>query len=82
MMTPLQIQMMLHYYAQSTPYARNEPAHAQSPAVIKQRNALINVGLLKTWIHTEAGYRCTERGKAYVEFLRAMELPVVKWGLL
>ena len=81
-MTPLQIQMMLHYYAQSTPYAHNEPDHAHSPAVIEQRDALIDVGLLETWIHTEAGYRCTERGKAYVDFLCATELPGVKWGLL
>ena len=81
MMTPLQIQMMLHYYAQSTPYAHNEPDHAHSPAVIEQRDALIDVGLLETWIHTEAGYCCTKRGRVYVALLCAMGLPVEKWVL-
>ncbi len=74
-MTPLQIQMMLHYYAIVTPYARNEPAHAGSPAVFSQRNALVRMGLLEQTLTRESGYMPTKRGLRYVTALKAMPIP-------
>lgn len=68
-MTPLQIQMMLHYYAIAEPYAMRQPEHAGSRSVIDQRMKLINLGLLSVVPETPSGYRPTELGREYVDRL-------------
>lgn len=78
-MTPLQIFMMLHYYAIAEPYALRHPEHAESPAVREQRVLLISDGLLSREHGDVRGYRVTERGKAYVETLMAVQVPICKW---
>lgn len=68
-MTPLMIQMMLHYYAICKPYASNDPAHANSIAVSQQRYRLYKLGLLipgdgpSGWYPTKAGCNYIDRLK-------------------
>jgi hypothetical protein len=78
-MTPLQIRMMLHYYAISAPYAVDNPQHADSLAVREQRQRLINDELIEPDETSGSGFRATDRGDAYVEALCAMPLPIKKW---
>ena len=78
-MTPLQIKMMLHYYACTNPYAEHEPFHAKAPAVVEQREWLVADGLLKVEPSIDATFVITERGRAYVDFLCGMPLPISKW---
>jgi hypothetical protein len=80
-MTPLQITMMLHYYAIAEPYALRQPEHADSPAVREQRIVLIGDDLLTREHDDVRGYRVTERGQAYIDALMAMPLPVCKWTI-
>lgn len=77
-MTSLQLQMILHYHTRPTPYAQHEPEHANSALVRDQRVDLENKDLLE-YNATDQTWHTTERGKAYVEFLCAMPLPVTKW---
>ncbi|MPZ19536.1 MAG: hypothetical protein GEV06_16690 [Luteitalea sp.] len=77
-MTPLQIQMMLHYFAIAAPYAERDPAHAFSPAVVGQRGDLIRSGLLRV-DDSPSGYEVTARGRAYVEALKRVPLPGQQW---
>lgn len=77
-MTPLQIKMILHYYTIHAPYAEDDPLHANSPAVMQQRNCLASDNLIEA-CNSPSGYRTTERGEAYVNALCAMPLPVSKW---
>lgn len=81
-MTPLQIKMMLHHYAIAAPYAADDPAHANSPAVFKQRALLLDDGLIEpiAGASPSTSYGTTARGDAYVEALCAMPLPVCKWA--
>lgn len=69
-MTPLQITMMLHYYAIAEPYALRDRQHANSSAVEHQRACLIRKGLLVSDIDSPSHYRTTDRGKAYITALR------------
>lgn len=66
--TPLHIQMMLHYYAIATPYAVHEPEHASSPAVQKYRYQLYKWGLLEP-NDSESGWYPTAQGREYIERL-------------
>lgn len=78
-MTPLHIRMMLHYYAIATPYAEHDPFHASSIAVAEYRGHLIQSGLIEEDLKSPSGYRSTARGRAYVEALCDMPLPIQKW---
>lgn len=78
-MTPLQLTMMLHHYAIAEPYAKGDPDHANSRAVREQRQLLINDELIEPDEMSGSGFRATDRGRAYVEALCAMPLPVKKW---
>ncbi len=77
-MTPLQLQMMLWYYARPTPYAFNEPEHAKSVAVKQQRGQLVAWLLLEATLEADV-YKVTDRGEVYVQALKATPLPVQKW---
>lgn len=78
-MTPLQIQMMLHYYTRNEPYAVREPAHANSGAVHTQRLCLITDEMLTTDPTSDSCFKVTERGHAYVDALMGLPLPIKKW---
>lgn len=78
-MTPLQLTMMLHYYAIAEPYSANDWQHANSRAVNEQRQILINDDLIEADETSGSGFRATDRGIAFVEALCATPLPVKKW---
>lgn len=78
-MTPLQIKMMLHYYAIAEPYSEFDSAHASSPAVVEQRAALVCAELLVPDEESPSLYQVTDRGRAYVEALQQVPMPIKKW---
>ena len=78
-MTVLQLMMLLHYSAIAEPYSLRHPKHANSSAVAEQRQWLINDNLLVEDDKWGSGYQLTERGRAFVEALKAMPLPICKW---
>lgn len=77
-MTPLHINLMLHYHTTPAPYAERDPEHANSPAVLSMRAELIKWGLIEpssdgtTWCSTE-------KGSAYVKHLCAVQVPIAQW---
>lgn len=79
--TPLEIQMMLHYYAIAEPYACREPLHAGSRAVSEQRGRLLRLGMLEAADMDEwpSGYRVTEKGLVYVKALQSVSEPTARW---
>lgn len=78
-MTPLQLQMILHYHTRTTPYAAHEPEHAGSEGVRSQRQLLIDDGLLK-W-HSGFSFSLTAKGIAFIDALCAMPLPRESWSV-
>lgn len=76
-MTPLQIQMMLHYYAIAEPYSVHNRTHAQSAAVYGQRQQLIDDGMLS--VNIDSGYTVTEKGQFYIEYLLSVPVPSIKF---
>lgn len=78
-MTPLQLTMMLHYYAIAEPYALRQPEHAGSAAVRDQRHELVMLELLRPVCGNASGYEVTDKGRAFVDALKSTPLPVCKW---
>lgn len=78
-MTPLQIKMMLHYYAIAEPYAKDDPDHACSRAVFEQRGFLIRENMIVEDCAADSGYRVSPRGEAYIDALCKMPLPMSVW---
>ena len=85
-MTPFQLKMMLHYATGSGAYSSGDLQHANSPAVAEQRQTLVDLGrpekLVDPAMVIPAAFEITDKGRAYVDFLCAMELPVCKWVML
>lgn len=82
-MSPLDIEIMLHYYASGGQYGRDKDGgHCPSdaPAVRDSHMQLAKDGLLG-YIKGGNGYEITDRGRAYVDFLKAVPFPVAKWVL-
>lgn len=77
-MTPLHIQLMLHYYAVAEPYAKNDLEHATSRAVSDYTKELLEYGLIVKDVGP-SGFKSTDRGNAYVQMLCNLPLPVCKW---
>jgi hypothetical protein len=72
-MSPLHIQLAIHYLTLNTPYAEHEPEHANSPAVREFTQQLIDAGLL-----TE-NYKATKGLSVYVDALCKVPLPIQRW---
>lgn len=72
-MTPLQMQMMLHYYTSPAPYAKHDLLHASSSAVYSQRNELVSWGLLTSISFND--FAITPRGEAYIRKLKEVPIP-------
>lgn len=71
-MTPLKLQMMLHYYAIAAPYAEHWPEHANSIAVQVQREELVEAGLLQHKPISPSGYTPTLQGRVLIKAIRAV----------
>jgi hypothetical protein len=79
-MTNLQIKMLLHYRAIAEPYALHDPAHANSPAVLEQREWLVQAQMLRRTTDT-IGYAVTERGAVWLDHVYDLPLPTQKWSM-
>lgn len=78
--TPLHIQLLLHYHCNCEPYSKDNYEHAHSRSVIEfMGHLVVNWGLLVKDASAESGYRTTEKGAAYVDMLCSVPLPVCKW---
>ena len=75
-MTPLQIKILLHYYTCVDGYGRADD-NRKEPAVIEAISQFMRNGMLKP--SPEGLYTVTDRGKAYIDALRSMPLPVCEW---
>jgi hypothetical protein len=71
MLTPLHIQILLHYYAIAEPYAKDKPAHANSIATITYTQQLVQHGLIYRNEDSPSGYSSTTCGEAFIERLLA-----------
>jgi len=79
-MTPLQIEIMLHYYAMGDDYRECD---FSAPAV---REAIDNFILVTEMLRAstpeegyDPAYRITDKGRAYVDYLCSVPLPAVKY---
>lgn len=67
--TVLHIQMLLHYHTVASPYAFNDPAHADSPAVQEYRRQMLKWKLIRP-TNGAGMYTTTDTGAAIVERLK------------
>ena len=80
-MSPLHLQILLHYYAIAEPYAANNPGHANSLAVKAYTQDLIDKNLILADATSGSGYRVTERGEFFVSHICSLPLPVSGWRM-
>lgn len=87
-MTPLHLQILLWTHTRPTRYAEYEPGHANSSVVKDYTESLIHNELIERdpqpkhpsdLDYTASNLRTTDRGRAYVEMLCNLPLPVCKW---
>ena len=71
-MTPNDIEILIHCYVCPRPHPR-----ASAPGVVETLNEFVFLGLVEKYGNTM--YRTTDRGKAYMEMLCTLPLPVQKW---
>lgn len=74
-MTPLQVTMLMHYYAICAPYSEHNTAHAESEAVYRQRNNLVARGLIEVALEP-SGYRVTDKGKCLIKHICELPNPI------
>jgi hypothetical protein len=76
MMSPFDIGVLLHYYA----HVDDHPRMRDNPPVWRQTvEWMLADDLLMASTDEAVTYQITERGRAYVNALQAVPLPVSKW---
>ena len=80
-MTPIHVQMMLHYHCIAAPYAEHKPEHRYPTDVAKYRSELFALGLIIPANIEELVdiWLTTDKGKAYVDAVCAVQVPICKW---
>jgi hypothetical protein len=78
-MTPLMIQILLHYHSVDGPYAEHNPGHRDSIAVRDQTAALLRDEMIVSDKQAAAGFRVTERGSTWVRAICYVPLPIMNW---
>jgi hypothetical protein len=80
-MTPLHITLALHYHAVDEPYSPHDREHANSKAVVRYTQDLVDAGMIVPDAGCASGYRGTDGLRAYVERLTKVPLPeaVTAW---
>jgi len=73
-MTPLHIELMIHYYAHCEPTYNPE-----APAVKEYTLDLLKEGLIDESATSGSGYVSTDKGKAFVEKICETPIPVQTW---
>ena len=77
-MSPLEIEMLFHIDHRHEPLANlGDPGSSQNRAL----RSFVALGLIVDHHESAAGWRLTERGMAYVQFLQKIPLPVCVWRL-
>ena len=79
MMTPIHINLILHHHCHCEPYSKNNQDHANSQAVNKFRQDLLDNGILVEDSESGSGYMTTEKGVALVRMLESTPYPKSKW---
>lgn len=74
-MTPLQISLMFHIHHRPKPLNPIRPGSPQEDAI----RMFIDEGLIDYDDTEPCGFRMTDRGSAYVNYLQEMPLPVIQW---
>lgn len=70
--------ILLHYHTTFTRYADDDPAHADSVAVIEGLEMLLREGMIAT-SSMEEYYRTTRRGEVFIEHLMHIPFPEQQW---
>lgn len=93
-MSPLNINILLHYYTRTSDYAADaQPSHGRSSAVSDSLGWFVAQGLLVSrygdicWSISESAsprtgaaiFRITDKGRAMVQALEDVQIPVCKW---
>ena len=81
-MTPLEIEILLHYYTRSNDYRDGDfsfPAVRETLDCFRE-----DLNLIEYWpeddnTRPDQTYRLTERGRIYAEALKAVPLPIQIW---
>ena len=77
-MTPLEIEIMLHYYSRGDDYK-----NLSGPVVKETIEKFVGSGMLKKssdgWDQYGKAHEITPMGQAYVEALMKIRLPVMQW---
>ena len=72
-LTPLHIEIMLHYACTSSPFPR-----LGAPACAEYAQQLYVEGLL---MDDGAGFKATDKGKAWIHYLCEVPFPIQQWVL-
>jgi hypothetical protein len=79
--SPLHWHILLWYYSRQVKYANTDPDHSNSRAVRDYTNQLIAHGLIQSYDDDTDIYVATGRGRALVEFLFSLPLPIQSWHI-
>lgn len=81
MASPLQIQMLLHFWTRPTRYAEGDADHRNSPAVQALFGQFVSSGLLERTVENEYGevFKATDALGVYAEALCSVPWPVQVW---
>jgi hypothetical protein len=77
-MTPYEIEVMLHYNC----IAIDHPDIHKNPPVWRPTvNSMLDKGMLKRTDvgNADTAYQITEKGRAYVDHLCLVDIPICKW---
>jgi hypothetical protein len=75
-MTPFEIDVLLHYYTRPTDH---EVLQRNPPIWTETRTRFVADGLLEVSSNRCTAFKITDRGRAYVEALQRVPLPIQKW---
>ena len=78
-MTPLEIEILLHYYCTRSDYRNGDFSAPAVRDAIDAFNGDLSLLCREETLQPERTYKVTERGEAYIKFLCALPLPVCVW---
>ena len=80
-LTPLHLQILLHYHVSPEPYSKDNKMHRDAPATVAYTGHLIERGLIKPLPDAEwpNGFGTTDRGRVLAAHLCETLLPRAHW---
>lgn len=78
-MTPIQITVLLHYYSQTDDYYGGdvEPPSVRNAIEFLRKEAMLTENMSDTGLGPQD--KITDRGRCFVEAMKALPLPVQTW---